>query len=63
MDHGIANLMRLAGLSLADAVRMATINPARAAKLPERDDKVHLRVLSGPKVEVLETWLGGRRVA
>src|SRR2546423_1416663 len=26
MDRGIDNLMRLAGLSLADAIRMATIN-------------------------------------
>jgi N-acetylglucosamine-6-phosphate deacetylase len=30
MDHGIANLMRLAGLTLAEAVRMATVNAARA---------------------------------
>jgi len=63
MDRGIANLMRLAGLSLADAVRMATVNPARAAKLPERDDKVLFRVHSGPSLEIVETWLDGKRVA
>ena len=33
MDRGIANLMRLAGLSLADAVRMATANAARAGRV------------------------------
>jgi len=36
MDHGIENLMRIAGLSLADAVRMATVNPARAGRVPGR---------------------------
>jgi N-acetylglucosamine-6-phosphate deacetylase len=34
MDRGIANLIRLAGLSLADAVRMATVNAARAGRVP-----------------------------
>jgi hypothetical protein len=34
MDRGIANLIRLAGLSLADAVRMATVNAARAGGFP-----------------------------
>ena len=29
MDHGVRNLMKLAGLSLPDAVTMATVNPAR----------------------------------
>jgi N-acetylglucosamine-6-phosphate deacetylase len=31
MNDGIANLMRMAQLSLKDAVRMATLNPARMA--------------------------------
>ncbi len=35
IDRGIGNLMRLAGLSLAEAVAMATVNPARALNLPE----------------------------
>ena len=30
MDRGVENLMRLCGLRLADAVRMATVNAARA---------------------------------
>lgn len=34
MDRGIANLIRLAGLSLPDAVRMATVNPAAAGSVP-----------------------------
>ncbi len=37
MDRGVANLMRLAGLSLADAVRMATVNPARAMHIAGRE--------------------------
>ena len=37
MDRGVANLMRLAGLSLADAVRMATVNPARAMRIGGRE--------------------------
>jgi len=36
MDHGVENLMRIAGLSLADAVRMATTNAARAGHVPGR---------------------------
>ena len=36
MDSGVENLMRIAGLSLADAVRMATTNAARAGRVPGR---------------------------
>ncbi|MBI3695828.1 MAG: N-acetylglucosamine-6-phosphate deacetylase [Acidobacteria bacterium] len=36
MDRGVENLMRFAGLSLAQALRMATVNPARAARLEGR---------------------------
>jgi len=36
MDHGVENLMRLAGLTLADAVRLATVNAAIAGKVPGR---------------------------
>jgi N-acetylglucosamine-6-phosphate deacetylase len=36
MDRGVENLMRIAGLSLADAVSMATTNAARAGGVPER---------------------------
>lgn len=36
MHRGVANLMNLAQLSLRDAIRMATVNPARAANIPGR---------------------------
>lgn len=36
MDRGVTNLMRLAGLSLAEAIRMATTNAAIAGKVPGR---------------------------
>ena len=36
LDHAIENLMKLAGLSLADAVTMATLNPARVARIEGR---------------------------
>ena len=36
MDRGVENLMRFAGLSLLDALRMATVNPARATRLAGR---------------------------
>ncbi|MGA2740681.1 MAG: N-acetylglucosamine-6-phosphate deacetylase [Bryobacteraceae bacterium] len=36
MDRGVENLMRIAGLSLADAVSMATTNAARAGRVPGR---------------------------
>jgi N-acetylglucosamine-6-phosphate deacetylase len=70
MDRGVENLMRLAGVSLADAVRMATVNAARAGKVPgraagfaegERADFVQFR-FDGMRVEVTGTWVAGRRV-
>ena len=36
MDRGVENLMRIAKLSLADAVSMATTNAARAGRVPGR---------------------------
>jgi N-acetylglucosamine-6-phosphate deacetylase len=70
MDRGVENLMRLAGVKLADAVRMATVNAARAGKVParvagfvagERADFVQFR-FEGARVEVTGTWVSGRRV-
>jgi N-acetylglucosamine-6-phosphate deacetylase len=70
MDRGVENLVRLAGLTVADAVRMATINAARAGAVPgrqrglaagERADLVEFR-WDGASVEVVATWLSGRRV-
>lgn len=73
MHHGIANLMRLAGLTLADAVRMATANAARAGCFRNAStdgltpgdpaDLVQFRFdPAGPRLEILSTWLDGRQV-
>jgi N-acetylglucosamine-6-phosphate deacetylase len=70
MDRGVENLMRLAGLSLTEAVTMATINPARVGRISsrqrgirtgERADLVRFRVEDGV-LRVLETYLSGRQV-
>jgi N-acetylglucosamine-6-phosphate deacetylase len=71
MHRGVANLMRLAGLPLADAVRMATLNPARAGKVPgrgqglvsgERADIVQFRLTQSGEIEIAATWIAGVRV-
>ena len=36
MDRGVENLIRFAGVSLSQALRMATVNAAQAARLPGR---------------------------
>ncbi len=70
MHRGVENLMRLAGLSLADAIRMATINPARAGKVPgrtqglvagDRADIVQFRLTPSNQIEIAGTWLAGAR--
>jgi len=71
MDHGIQNLMKLAGLSLGDAVAMATINPARVGAVPgranglaagDRADFVLFRYdPESHGVQVEATYVGGRR--
>jgi N-acetylglucosamine-6-phosphate deacetylase len=61
MNRGIDNLMRLAGLTLDQAVRLATVNPARAGQVTvDPGDRVLFRLTTG--VEVVETWLAGERV-
>jgi N-acetylglucosamine-6-phosphate deacetylase len=69
MDRGVGNLMKLAGLTLAEAVTMATTNAARAGRVGgrirglqpgSRADVVKFRL--GDRVEVLETWVSGRKV-
>jgi len=72
MDRGIENLVRLAGLPLSDAIRMATTNAAVAGKVPgrtqglvpgERADFVQFDWRPGERrIEVIATWLDGRRV-
>jgi len=72
MNRGVANLVRLAGLSLEEAVRMATVNAARAGRVPDactalapgaRADLVAFRYLPDPpNLEILTTWVGGQQV-
>ncbi|MGH9720530.1 MAG: N-acetylglucosamine-6-phosphate deacetylase [Bryobacteraceae bacterium] len=70
MDDGVANLVRLGGLPLADAVRLATTNAARAGAVPgrqqgliagDRADFVFFRLREG-RVAIEATYVGGRRV-
>jgi N-acetylglucosamine-6-phosphate deacetylase len=72
MDRGVENLMGLAGLSLAEAVSLATVNAARAGQIRgraqgltagERADVVQFRFEEEEKqIEVVGTWVGGERV-
>jgi len=72
MDRGIENLVRMVGMPLANAVRMATTNAARAGNVAgraqglaagDRADLVEFRFdPEGPRIEVLATWVSGRRV-
>jgi N-acetylglucosamine-6-phosphate deacetylase len=72
MDHGVENLMKLAGLTLPDAVTMATTNPARVGAVPgrsnglaagDRADFVLFRFDPEKKsIQVQATYVSGRRV-
>lgn len=72
MDRGVENLMRLGELSLADAVRLATVNAARAGGVPgrqrglvagERADFVLFDFDPGSKtIQVKATYVSGRKV-
>jgi len=62
--------MRIAGVSLTEAITMATINPARVGRIAnrqrglrpgERADLVRFRMTDG-QMEVVETYLNGRKV-
>jgi N-acetylglucosamine-6-phosphate deacetylase len=70
MDRAIGNAMRIAGVSLTEAVTMATVNPARVGRVRsrqrgltpgERGDVVRFRIEDGA-IRVLETYMGGQRV-
>jgi N-acetylglucosamine-6-phosphate deacetylase len=70
MDRAIGNVMSRAGVGLAQAVTMASTNPARVGRVPgrlralqpgSRADLVRFRMDAG-RVEILETWLSGQRV-
>jgi N-acetylglucosamine-6-phosphate deacetylase len=72
MDHGVRNLMKLAGLPLSDAVTMATTNPARVGAVParqqgltagDRADFVLFRFDTETRdIQVDATYVSGRRV-
>lgn len=72
MDRAISNVMRSAGLSLRDAVTLATRNPARIGRIPSRQrglnpgdraDLVLFRVdESRSRLQILETYLSGELV-
>ncbi|MGA3188501.1 MAG: amidohydrolase family protein [Bryobacteraceae bacterium] len=70
MDRGVGNLMKLAGLTLPEAITMATTNAARAGRVGgrirgvqpgSRADVVKFRMVDWG-IEVVETYLSGRRV-
>jgi N-acetylglucosamine-6-phosphate deacetylase len=69
MRRGVENLMRLAGLTLADAVRMATVNAARAGRVTgrcgglvpgDRADIVQFRLSAEGAIEIAALWISGR---
>lgn len=70
LDRAIENVMRLAGVSLADAVRMATVNAAKAGRVPKRSaglaegDRADLVQFAwnGNRVEVQSVWVSGNQV-
>ena len=72
MDEGISNLMRMTGISLVEAISMATRNPARVGRIAgrqrgiatgERADLVLFRYDAETKaIEVAQTIVGGKTV-
>jgi N-acetylglucosamine-6-phosphate deacetylase len=72
MDRGVENLMRIAGLSLADAVSMATTNAARAGRVPgrsagmvpgDRADIIQFRFnKSDLSITIKATYVSGNKV-
>ncbi len=69
MHHAIANTVRMAGVSLDDAVRMATTNAARAGKVAGRtqglkasDRADFVQFTFDGYARVSATWIDGRQV-
>jgi N-acetylglucosamine-6-phosphate deacetylase len=72
MDRAIGNVIRIAGITLRDAVTMATRNPARVGRIAhrqrglatgERSDLVRFRFDDETKqLHVLETYASGELV-
>lgn len=72
IERGVENLMKFAGLSLGEAVTMATRNPARVGRVASRQrglapgdraDLVQFRFDTVRRsIEVEKTWVGGELV-
>jgi N-acetylglucosamine-6-phosphate deacetylase len=71
MHVGVSNLMKLGGLSLLEAVTMATRNPARVGRIAgrlrglaagERADLVVFRVDEAKSLTIEQTYMGGELV-
>ena len=72
MDRGVENLMKIAGLSLADAITMATRNPARVGRVGgrirglipgDRADVIAFTFDSKEKrIKILKSWVSGNLV-
>jgi len=72
MDRALQNVMRMAGLSLPEAIPLATRNPARIGRIAsrqrglnpgERADLVRFSVSQATgEIVVVETFLAGRRI-
>ncbi len=72
MDRAVENAIRLGGVSVSAAIRMATCNPASVAHIPARDAGLAAGQYADfvvfdydaqfQRIAVRETWLAGRRV-
>jgi N-acetylglucosamine-6-phosphate deacetylase len=72
LDHAVEHLMRIAHVSLSEAVAMATVNPARVTKIAgrqnglqagDRSDVVEFSYDPATKsIGVIRTWLDGELV-
>jgi N-acetylglucosamine-6-phosphate deacetylase len=60
MNRAIANLMRIGGLSFEDALKPATINPARLIRLPHRKDEVTF--IDEDPLQIHSVYLNGEKV-
>jgi N-acetylglucosamine-6-phosphate deacetylase len=61
MDQAVENVMRIAGVSLEDAVALATLNPARVGRVSNHADEVRF-LFEGGVIQIIETRLNGRLV-
>ena len=70
MHQAVAHAMRMTGISLREAITLATTNAARAGRVAgrqrpfspgERADFVRFEVQDG-RLQILDTWMSGRRV-